>query len=107
MKFNYDYDLLSLMYQDHSYSQHTVDKIRDNIIEIINFFECEKFLSHEIQNQFDLLTIKINQIKDELSLTDDELDFIGKESIEEAISYVIEFFKIDISLEDALRKKEW
>ena len=36
-----------------------------------------------------------------------ELDFIGKESIEEAISYVIEFFKIDISLEDALRKKEW
>jgi hypothetical protein len=53
------------------------------------------------------MTIAINDLTDEFYQNDSEIETVARESIAATIKSVLQSFKIDIDIEDALREREW
>lgn len=106
-KFDTEYKLLNEMYQDGYFPDFLVDKVKSLIQDIISFLETGERNLEKIQNKFDKMTEAINKLQEEFEENDSELETGARESICETIEYIIKWFDIDITVEDATSRREW
>ena len=107
-KFDDQYVLLQNMFEDTYYPQFLVEKIKWQFIHLIEFLEGtdEKELSL-IQDKLDEFTIFINNLQQEFWDQDSEIETVASESIANTLEYILNWFKVDVGIEDALREREW
>ena len=49
----------------------------------------------------------INNLQQEFWDQDSEIETVASESIANTLEYILNWFKIDVCIEDALREREW
>ena len=106
-KEKYSFDYLTAMYRDSYYPVFLVDKIKSIIDKTVIFIENNSSSKNKIQEKFDEMTLSINNLQREFHENESEIETIARDSISKTIEDVLQFFKIDICLEDALRKRDW
>ena len=107
-KFDDQYVLLQNMFEDTYYPQFLVEKIKWQFIHLIEFLEGTdvKELSL-IQDKLDEFTIFINNLQQEFWDQDSEIETVASESITNTLEYILNWFKVDVGIEEALREREW
>ena len=53
------------------------------------------------------MTQAINDLEDEFDENDSEIETVARESIGEAVDYLLQKYRIDIDVEEAIREREW
>ena len=106
-KFDANYKLLDSMYQDGYFPDFLVDKIKELVENVIEFLETGERDLEEIQSKFDEMTLAINDLQEEFEENDSELETGARESIAETVEYILEWFNIDIDVEDDIGVRDW
>lgn len=106
-KFDENYELLAAMYRDGYFPKFLVDKIKVLIQNVIALLETEEKDLEIIQDRFDEITLAINDLQEEFEENDSELETVARDSIGETIDYVLQWFDIDINVEDAIGERDW
>lgn len=106
-KFDADYKLLNDMYQDGYFPGFLVDKIKLLLKDVISFLETGEKNLEKIQNKFDEMTESINELQEEFEENGSEIETGARESISGTVEYILEWFEIDINVEDALGRRDW
>lgn len=106
-KFDYNYKLLQEMYRDGYFPDFLVDKVREEIEKVISYLETEEMDISVIQDKLDIMTIAINDLQDEFEENDSEIETVARESIAVSVEYVLNWFGIDIDIEDAIGARDW
>lgn len=106
-KFDADYELLDSMYRDGYFPDFLVDKVKELMENVITFLETGERDSEEIQSKFDEMTLAINDLQEEFEENQSELETVARESITETVEYILEWFNIDVDVEDAIGERDW
>lgn len=106
-RFDADYILLDSMYRDGYFPDFLVDKIKGLVENVIRFLETGERNTKEIQKKFDEMTLAINELQGEFEENGSELETVARESIAETVGYILEWFNIDIDIEDAIGERDW
>lgn len=106
-KFDADYRLLEDMYEDGYFPDFLVDKIRNLVQEVIAFLETGERDVEKIQEKFDEMTLSINDLQEEFEENDSEIETGARESIGETVEYILQWFDLDIDVEDAIGERDW
>ncbi|MBR4847491.1 MAG: hypothetical protein IKV08_04735 [Phascolarctobacterium sp.] len=107
-KFDDQYVLLQNMFEDTYYPQFLVEKIKWQFIHLIEFLEGTDVKEVSlIQDKLDEFTIFINNLQQEFWDQDSEIETVASESITNTLEYILNWFKVDVDIEDALREREW
>lgn len=106
-KFDENYDLLKDMYNDGYFPNFLVDKIKDLILELVAYLEMGEQDTFKIQEKLDEMTLAINGLQDEFDENDSEIETVARDSIGGSVEYVLQWFSIDIEIEDAIRERDW
>ncbi len=106
-KFDADYKLLEDMYEDGYFPDFLVDKIRDLIENVITFLETGEQDLQKIQEKFDEMTLAVNDLEEEFEKNGSELETAARESIGATVAYILQWFEINIGVEDAIRERDW
>lgn len=101
-------NLLIDMYRDGYFPDFLVDKIKELMLDFINYLNEEEDKSIEdIQGELDKLTLSINKLEDEFEENNSELETVARESIADSIYLILKAGSIDIDIEQAIRLREW
>ncbi|CAK21773.1 hypothetical protein HBP72_10740 [Listeria welshimeri] len=95
------------MYQDSFFPPFLVDKIKQYILDTVQFLEQGNHDTEAIQGKLDEMTLAINDLQDEFFENDSELETGARDSIAETVSLILAYYKIDIDIEEALRERDW
>nr|WP_268632016.1 DUF5713 family protein [Paenibacillus alvei] len=95
------------MYNDPFYPEFLVDKVKECILRVVPFIEKGNRDVNKIQSKLDEMTIAINDLADEFGQNNSELETVARESNAATVESVLQYHKIDIVIEDALREREW
>ncbi len=106
-KFNPAYVLLKDMYEDDYYPAFLVDKVRDELISVIELLESGETDIERIQDSLDRAVEGINDLQDEFDAHDSEIETVARESIGESVTYILSWFGIGIDIEEAIRARDW
>ena len=107
-KFDDQYVLLQNMFEDTYYPQFLVEKIKWQFIHLIEFLESADGKELPlIQDKLDEFTMFINNLQQEFWDQDSEIETVASESIANTLEYILNWFKRDVCIEDALREREW
>lgn len=107
-KFDDQYVLLQNMYEDAYYPHYLVDKIKWQFIHLIEYLEGTDLRDTSLlQDKLDEFTMSLNSLQQEFWDQDSEIETVASESIAATLEYILQWFEIDISIEDALREREW
>ncbi len=107
-KLNKDFYYLQDMYEDEYYPKFLVDKVKYAIQELVLFLEDNNSAPlEEIQKVLDKITIKINSLCDDFYENDSEIETVARESIADTIFKILNYFDIDIDIEEAIRERDW
>lgn len=106
-EFDKSYKLLADMYNDEYFPNFLVDKIRDLIQSVIDFLETGERDLDKIQARFDEMTLAINDLEEEFEDNDSEIETVARDSIGETVRYILNWFDIDIDVEDAIGERDW
>ncbi len=106
-KFDADYKLLEDMYEDGYFPDFLVDKLRDLIENVITFLETGEQDLQKIQEKFDEMTLAANDLEEEFEKNGSELETAARESIGATVAYILQWFEINIGVEDAIRERDW
>ncbi len=106
-KFDADYKLLEDMYEDGYFPDFLVDKLRDLIENVITFLETGEQDLQKIQEKFDEMTLAANDLEEEFEENGSELETAARESIGATVAYILQWFEINIGVEDAIRDRDW
>lgn len=106
-KFDADYKMLDDMYKDDYFPDFLVDKIRGLMQKVIEILETGERDLETIQNAFDKMTLAINNLQEEFEDNDSELETGARESIGETVAYILNWFDIDMDVEDAIGERDW
>ncbi len=106
-KFDADYKLLEDMYEDGYFPDFLVDKLRDLIENVITFLETGEQDLQKIQEKFDEMTVAANDLEEEFEENGSELETAARESIGATVAYILQWFEINIGVEDAIRDRDW
>lgn len=106
-KFDADYKLLAEMYQDDYYPEFLVDKVRALLEEVIQALEAGERDLDELQSRLDKMTQGINELAEEFDEHDSEIETMARDSIGVSVEYILQWFNIDIDVEDAIRERDW
>ena len=102
-----NYMLLASMYRDEYYPDFLVDKVLEPVQNVIAFLETGETDLEKIQEKFDEMTEAINDLQEEFEDNGSELETVARESIGETVEYILDWFGIDIDVEDAIGNREW
>ena len=106
-KFDGNYVLLKDMYGDDYFPDFLVDKVKDIILNVITYIETGEKDIIKIQEKLDEMTIAINDLQDEFDENDSEIETAARDSIGISVEYVLQWFGIDIDIEEAIRERDW
>lgn len=106
-KFDADYRLLEDMYQDGYFPDFLVDKVKALVQNVIDFLETGERDLEKIQSKFDEMTLAINDLQEEFEDNGSEIETAARDSIGETVAYILEWFGIDINVEDAIGERDW
>ncbi|MCI8813699.1 MAG: hypothetical protein HFH61_00345 [Lachnospiraceae bacterium] len=106
-KFDADYRMLADMYDDGLFPNFLVDKVKTLIQEAIDLLESGERDLENIQSKFDQITLAINDLQDEFEENDSEIETVARDSIGETVAYILNWFDIDIDVEDAIQERDW
>lgn len=101
-----NYIYLENMYDDGYFPKFLVDKIKNLLEEVADYLEEESPLE-DVQEKLDELASGINELQDEFYENDSEIETIARDSIAEAVEHILNYYNIEIDIEDALRAREW
>lgn len=102
-----DFRYLPEMYEDEYFPNFLVDKIKDTIKETVKFIEEVNHTTDEIQESFDQMILKINDLQEEFDENDSEIETIARDSIGMTVDKILAYFEIDIDVEEAMRERDW
>ena len=107
-KLNSDFVYLKDMYNDDYYPRFLVDKVKDCIVEVVEFLEKEEYEDlEEVQEKLDEMTEKINDLQEEFYENDSEIETVARDSIGVTVEKILNYFEIDIDIEEAIRERDW
>lgn len=106
-KFDENYELLAAMYRDGYFPDFLVDKIKKLVQNVIGILENGESNLREVQNKFDEMTLAINDLQEEFEENDSEIETVARESIAETVEYILRWFDIDLTVEDAIGARDW
>ena len=106
-EFDTDYQPLYEMYDDEYFPDFLVDKIKAELDKVEAVLAGGEKDTAIIQQHFDTMMRAINDLENEFEENDSELETVARESIGEAVDYLLQKYRIDIDVEDAIREREW
>ena len=106
-EFDADYQPLYEMYDDEYFPDFLVDKIKAELDKIEAVLAGGEKNTAIIQQHFDTMTRAINDLEAEFEENDSEIETVARDSIAEAVDYLLQKYRIAIDLEEALREREW
>lgn len=106
-KFDENYVLLEEMYNDGYFPNFLVDKVKELICPVIVMLESGETGKKIIQDGLDKMTLAINDLQEEFEDNDSEIETVARDSIGETVGYILNWFGIDIDIEDAIGKRDW
>jgi len=106
-EFDADYQPLFEMYDDEYFPAFLVDKIKAELDKVEAVLADGEKDTAIIQQYFDTMTRAINDLEDEFDANDSEIETVARDSIAEAVDYLLQKYRIAIDLEEALREREW
>lgn len=105
--FDADYQPLYEMYDDEYFPDFLVDKIKAELEKVETVLTAGETNTAVIQSHLDTMTRAINDLEDEFDANDSEIETVARDSIAEAVDYLLQKYRIAIDLEEALREREW
>lgn len=105
--FDINYRILEEMYQDEYFPDFLVDKVKEEIQNVIDLLESGETDTEVIQEKLDEMTCAINDLQDEFDENDSEIETVARDCIGETVGYVLEWFDIPIDMEEAIRERDW
>lgn len=102
-----DFQYIKDMYDDDYFPNQLVNKVRFEIQQVVHFIEQGNHSIEEIQQKFDVMTMAINNLAEEFENQGSELETGARESIGLTVIQIIEHFKLDLDVEEAIREREW
>ena len=105
--FDADYQPLYEMYDDEYFPDFLVDKIKAELDKVEAVLAGGEKNTATIQQHFDTRTRVINDLESEFDENDSEIETVARDSIAEAVDYLLQKYRIAIDLEEALREREW
>ena len=106
-EFDADYQPLYEMYDDEYFPNFLVDKIKAELDKVEAVLAGGEKDTAIIQQYFDTMTRAINDLEAEFGANDSEIETVARDSIAEAVDYLLQKYRIAIDLEEALREREW
>lgn len=107
MKFPSDYMLLEAMYNDDYFPNFLVDKVKVEMVKVVKLLQTGETDLAVIQKAFDEMCLAINDLQDEFAENDSEIETAARECIAADVEKILEFFEIEIDVEDALAERDW
>ena len=105
--FDADYQPLYEMYDDEYFPDFLVDKIKAELDKVEAVLAGGEKNTATIQQHFDTMTRAINDLESEFDENDSEIETVARDSIAEAVDYLLQKYRIAIDLEEALCEREW
>lgn len=102
-----DFAYLPEMYYDTYFPKFLVDKLKEVIKEVVTFIENGNHSGNEIQEAFDQMVFKINNLQDDFFENGSEIETAARESIGMTVEGILKYFEITIETEEAIRKRDW
>lgn len=106
-KLDSKFEYLSDMYEDSYYPTFLVNKIKENIMKVVHFIEEGHHTIEEVQEKLDEMTVAINELQDEFYEHDSEIETVARDSIAITVEEILQYFEIDIDIEEAVRERDW
>ena len=106
-KFDPNYQMLAEMYQDDYYPDFLVDKISALLRKVIALLENDETDLKVIQSALDEAVEGINDLQAEFDENDREIETVARDTIAETVAYILEWFDINIDIEDAIGARDW
>ena len=106
-KFDPNYQMLAEMYQDDYYPDFLVDKISALLRKVIALLENDETDLKVIQPALDEAVEGINDLQAEFDENDSEIETVARDTIGETVAYILEWFDINIDIEDAIGARDW
>lgn len=95
------------MYNDDYYPTFLVDKIKTILLEIEETLKSGEKDLDIIQKAFDSGVLKINELQEDFYENDSDLETVARESIGETVYLMLEYYGIDLDVEDAIEERDW
>ncbi len=106
-QFDPNYQMLAEMYQDDYYPDFLVDKISALLHKVIALLENDETDLKVIQSALDEAVEGINDLQAEFDENDSEIETVARDTIGETVAYILEWFDINIDIEDAIGARDW
>ncbi len=106
-KFDPNYQMLAEMYQDDYYPDFLVDKISALLRKVVALLENDETDLKVIQSALDEAVEGINDLQAEFEENDSEIETVARDTIGETVAYILEWFDINIDIEDAIGARDW
>ena len=106
-KFDPNYQMLAEMYQDDYYPDFLVDKISALLRKVIALLENDETDLKVIQSALDEAVEGINDLQAEFDENDSEIETVARDTIGETVAYILEWFDMNIDIEDAIGARDW
>ncbi|WP_443147021.1 DUF5713 family protein [Paenibacillus sp. HWE-109] len=101
------FEYLKDMYNDTYYPNFLVDKIKAELVKVVEFLEQGNQDIEEIQSKLDFAIHAINDMAEEFDENDSEIETVARESIAQTVEDILAFFGIEIDTEVAIRERDW
>ncbi|WP_340003329.1 DUF5713 family protein [Paenibacillus sp. FSL K6-0276] len=106
-KLSSDFKYLKDMYIDGYFPNFLVDKVKAELVKVIEFLEQGNQDIEEIQSKLDFAIHAINDLAEEFDENDSEIETVARESIAQTVEDILAFFDIEIDTEVAIRERDW
>ncbi|WP_374966237.1 DUF5713 family protein [Lysinibacillus sp. RS5] len=106
-KLDSEFKYLVDMYENTFFPTFLVDKLKLHIVKVVHFIEESTHTVEEIQEKLDEMTIAINELQNEFYENGSEIETFARDSIGLTVEEILQYFEIDIDIEEALRERDW
>jgi len=95
------------MYEDGYFPNFLVDKVKDLIVDVVNYLESGEHSLDDIQSRFDSMTEGINVLTEEFYDNESEFETVARDSVGQTVDHILKHFNINIDAETAIRNRDW
>jgi predicted nuclease with TOPRIM domain len=95
------------MYEDPYYPKFLVDDLKSLLLRLVEYLYEQGRSREEIQEKFDETTININNLQERFHDNDSEIDDVASDCLKIDVEYILKYFALDLTVEEALRERAW